>query len=141
MNQLTLGGTVDMPRNSYPETFEAFWDLYPARSGGNPKRAAFKAWNARIREGVDPQQMVKGAADYAAYCEAMEQDGTPYVMQAATFLGPDYRFLEDYTPPPAKKPKTNDEWLALANEKGIQARVGESMTEFKKRVNAEVFGK
>ena len=140
MNQLTLGGTVDMPRNSYPETFHAFWEAYPARCGGNPKRSAFKAWNARIREGFDPQQMIHGAKSYAAYCDAMEQTRTPYVMQAATFLGPDHRFLEDYTPPPAKKPNTNDEWLALANEKGIQARVGESMPEFKKRVNALVFG-
>jgi hypothetical protein len=141
MNQLTLGGSVEMPRNSYPETFETFWDLYPRRSGGNPKRAAFKAWIARTREGFAPEQMVNGVKAYAAYCEAMEQIGTPYVMQATKFVGPDHWFLEDYTPPPAKKPKTNDEWLALANEKGIQARVGESMPEFKKRVNAEVFGK
>ena len=35
-------------------------------------------------------------------CEATNKAGTEYVMQAATFLGPEQYFLEPWTPPASK---------------------------------------
>ena len=46
--------------------------------------------------------MIDGACGYAAYCDATEKTGTQYVMQAATFLGPDTPFLDTWEPPLSK---------------------------------------
>src|SRR5699024_11559609 len=35
----------------YPQEFEDLWALRPRRDGGNPKRQAFNAYKARLREG------------------------------------------------------------------------------------------
>ena len=43
--------------------------------------------------------MVAGAERYASFCDATGKTGTEYVSQAATFLGPDKRFLEDWALP------------------------------------------
>lgn len=37
----------DEPGGSYPAEFELVWQEYPKRAGANPKKSAFKAWNAR----------------------------------------------------------------------------------------------
>lgn len=88
-------------RNTYGYTddFEIAWHRYPKRAGGNPKRPAFKAWNARLKEGIPPQDMIDGTERYANYCEATGKLNTEFVKQAKTFFGPDKHFLEDWTPP------------------------------------------
>ncbi|EPS0008308.1 helix-turn-helix domain-containing protein, partial [Escherichia coli] len=45
-------------RQEYSPEFEQAWQEYPKRAGGNSKSAAFKAWKARIREGVTPETML-----------------------------------------------------------------------------------
>jgi len=74
--------------------FELAMDQYPKRPGNN-RRVAANAWNARVREGVDPQDMLKGVLAYAAYCKANDTD-PGYIKLASTFFGPSRFFEDDY---------------------------------------------
>ncbi|EHD1544236.1 helix-turn-helix domain-containing protein [Escherichia coli] len=87
-------------RQEYSPEFELAWQEYPKRAGGNSKSAAFKAWKARIREGIKPETMLDGVKRYAAWVRATGNTGTQFVKQAATFFGPD-RHFEDYWQQPA----------------------------------------
>lgn len=80
----------------YPQDFEQAFKAYPRRAGNNPKRAAFKAWKARISEGVSPAALGAGVARYAAFCTATEKTGTEYVLRASTFFGPDRPFEQGF---------------------------------------------
>lgn len=71
---------------------------YPARAGDQGWRRAVKAANARIAEGHTPDEFIDGAKRYHAHCAALGKIGTEFVKQAATFLGPDKPFLEDWAP-------------------------------------------
>ena len=82
--------------------FEMFKSVYPKRSGAQPWSRAVKAANARIKEGTPFEAMIAGAELYAKFCEAAGKVGTEFVMQAATFLGPEKHFLEPWAPPPSK---------------------------------------
>lgn len=75
--------------------------VYPKRAGGNPKSAAFKAWKARLKDGVTPEAMLAGVKLYSAYCRATGNTGTQYVKQVATFFGPDRHFEESWQTPSA----------------------------------------
>lgn len=90
-------------KQDYSPEFEAAWQAYPKRSGGNPKPSAWKAWSARIREGVKPADMLAGVQRYAGYITATGKAGTEYVKQAATFFGPDHHFAESWTAPPSQQ--------------------------------------
>lgn len=79
--------------------FEDAWGRYPQRAGGNPRYDAERAWNARVRDGVDPGEMVSGTERYAAWCEATGKLKTEYVMQAKKFFGPSRQFTEAWTSP------------------------------------------
>lgn len=88
--------------------FDVAWKRYPSRAGGNPRRAAERAWAARVAAGVTPADLLAGVERYRAYCEREGQIGTRFVLQAATFFGPDERFAEEWAitagnghPPPA----------------------------------------
>ncbi|EES0567327.1 replication protein [Escherichia coli] len=102
----TIGASADASaparsaRQEYSPEFEQAWQEYPKRAGGNSKSAAFKAWKARIREGIKPETMLDGVKRYAAWVRATGNTGTQFVKQAATFFGPD-RHFEDYWQQPA----------------------------------------
>lgn len=87
-------------RQEYSPEFEQAWQEYPKRAGGNSKSAAFKAWKARLREGIKPETMLDGVKRYAAWVRATGNTGTQFVKQAATFFGPD-RHFEDFWQQPA----------------------------------------
>lgn len=87
-------------RQEYSPEFEQAWQEYPKRAGGNSKSAAFKAWKARLREGIKPETMLDGVRCYAAWVRATGNTGTQFVKQAATFFGPD-RHFEDFWQQPA----------------------------------------
>lgn len=72
----------------YPDWFENLWQHYPPRSGGNDKRKALHAAQARIKSGKDPDYLLQAVLRYAQFVRANGNWGTQYVMQAATFLGP-----------------------------------------------------
>lgn len=82
--------------------FSAAWAALPKRSGSNPRGLAVRAWSARVAEGVKPEDLLAGANRYAAYCIARGMVGTEYVMQAASFFGPEKRGWEQQwqAPPP-----------------------------------------
>lgn len=81
-------------RYQYTEAFEAAWKAYPKRQGDNPKRRAFSAWSARLREGHSAAEIQAGVERYARYCDSRGLTGTELVKHAATFFGPDHAFLE-----------------------------------------------
>lgn len=106
VNESTIGALADASaparsaRQEYSPEFEQAWQEYPKRAGGNSKSAAFKAWKARIREGIKPETMLDGVKRYAAWVRATGNTGTQFVKQAATFFGPD-RHFEDFWQQPA----------------------------------------
>ncbi|HBH5373660.1 TPA: helix-turn-helix domain-containing protein [Escherichia coli] len=86
-------------RSEYSPEFEQAWLAYPKRAGGNSKSAAFKAWKARLNEGVKPETMLAGVKRYAGWVSAMGNSGTQFVKQAVTFFGPDRHFEESWEVP------------------------------------------
>ncbi|HBW9582490.1 helix-turn-helix domain-containing protein [Klebsiella pneumoniae] len=93
--------TARSAKQDYSSEFETAWQAYPKRAGGNSKAAAFKAWNARLKDGVKPEVMLAGVKRYAAYARATGSAGTQYVKQAASFFGPDRHFEESWQAPSA----------------------------------------
>lgn len=86
-------------KENYSNDFEQAWQAYPKRAGGNSKAAAWKAWKARIKDGVTTVAMLDGVNRYAEYVRATGSAGTQYVKQAATFFGPDRHFEEPWQAP------------------------------------------
>ncbi len=70
------------------EQFEVFWRTYPSRGDHpNPKKAALAKFEAALKRGVAAADIIRGAANYAAY---VARDGTDprFVAQAQTWLSP-----------------------------------------------------
>ncbi|VUT17371.1 hypothetical protein SB6413_02243 [Klebsiella pasteurii] len=88
-------------KQDYSPEFETAWQAYPKRAGGNSKPGAFKAWKARLKDGVKPEDMLAGVKRYAAYARATGSVGTQFVKQATTFFGPDRHFEEAWQAPVA----------------------------------------
>ncbi|HEM6739330.1 TPA: DNA-binding protein [Citrobacter amalonaticus] len=84
-------------QKKYPDEFERVWTIYPKRSGGNSKTDAFKAWNARIRDGTTAREIHEGVERYAAFVKAEGSLNTQFVKQAKTFFGPGMHFSEPWT--------------------------------------------
>lgn len=113
--------------NLIPDSFNPIWVHYPKRSGANPKKKAEKALNARLKEGIDIKIIEAGVKRYKAFCEATGKIGTEYIMQAATFFGPDRHFENQWEIPKVER-KADIEKLAAKH-----ARPGESLDQFKQR--------
>ena len=98
-NTNTNTNTKEEPKNisGYPPEFEEFWTEYPSRPGAS-KKDALKAWNARIKSGVEVSVMLNGCFRYSAFCKTTGTE-PQYVKQPATFLGPGEHYLSDWTPP------------------------------------------
>ncbi|MBL1981105.1 hypothetical protein ELI71_32340, partial [Klebsiella pneumoniae] len=79
-------GDKPEPQKIYPNEFEQVWSVYPRRAGGNSKSDAFKAWNARIRDGTTTAEILAGVERYAAFVKAEGILNTQYVKQAKTFF-------------------------------------------------------
>lgn len=121
----------------YPEGFEQTWPKYPKRAGSNSKRRAAAAWCARRKEGEAGGTMVLGVQRYAKYCEATGKLGTEFVLQAATFFGPDKHYLESWDLPEPEKdvtqlPARNDDLIKWALERELpQPSPGQSWAEYR----------
>lgn len=100
------GQTPETPNrgSEYPAGFEAFWQAYP-KSRRKEKRAAFKAWQARLKQGkaqgVTPNKLITAAHNYAAEMEAKGKE-PDYIKLPKTFLGPTKPFEEYIDPPKAQ---------------------------------------
>lgn len=96
----------------YPDEFEEAWSLYPDREGGNPKKAAYRAWRARVRAGAAPDDLKAGVERYSRYCDAKGMTGQQYVQRAATFFGPDEHWAEEWeTSVPQDDPDADRSWV------------------------------
>lgn len=104
-NNIGTSADAAMPscsaKQEYSPEFETAWQAYPKRAGGNPKHSAYKAWNARLREGVTPETMLEGVKRYAAFVTVTGKQGSEFIKQAATFFGPDRHFEEPWQAPSA----------------------------------------
>jgi hypothetical protein len=83
----------------YTDDFEFFWMLYPRKK---EKRAAFKNWQTRLKEGHTADELITAAKHYAQECTAL---GTAekFIKHAKTFLGPSKPFLDYAYPPPQQQ--------------------------------------
>ena len=101
-------GSVGRKRRNkyeYSPEFEAAWAEYPRPQG---KRAAYRAWQARLRDKLDdgrpitPDMLQQAVRHYAEACRR-ERRPERFIMRGSTFFGPDHPFA-DYLEPPAGKP-------------------------------------
>lgn len=129
-------------RNIYTHEFEKAWDSYPQRSGSNPKKRAYSAWNARIKDGAETTDMIEGINRYHKFIKETGKASTEFVMQMATFLGPDEHFKNDWIKPTQKpedfRPRTDSDWVTLGKRIGLNAGRGESMTDYIKRIQIKM---
>jgi uncharacterized protein YdaU (DUF1376 family) len=131
-------------KHEYPMEFESAWQLYPKRLGDNPKQKALKAWVRSLREGSTVEQMTDGIARYAKFCVATGKVGTEAVKHAATFLGSEKAFLEDWALPGSEVRKLNGSFVhtqfLTAEEKRRQgtARAKEEFLASFKTIEGEV---
>ncbi len=71
----------------------------------------FKAWKARLNEGVNPETMLEGVKRYAGWVSAMGNSGTQFVKQAVTFFGPDRHFEESREVPAVSAARREDPYF------------------------------
>ncbi len=91
MSQRRLFPKDGLPRGLRAD-FDAFWKAYPPRRP-NPRVLAEAAFAAAVRNGADPEALVRAADAYHA--EVRKQGiGQEFVVHAATFLR--QRRYEDY---------------------------------------------
>lgn len=85
--------------------FEEIWKVYPRKK---EKAKAYKAYNARLKDGFSEDELETAVKRYARECELL---GTQeqFVKHAATFFGPDTSFDDylktDYREPVVKPDK------------------------------------
>ena len=129
----------------YPAEFEDVWSEYPKRLGSNPKKRALQAWFARgdaatfgdgdteLLCNAEKFRMLMGAVAYCKFCDATGKTGTEFVMQAATFFGPDKHYENDWTvPDQAEKMPDDEHLLAWAIGKGFRGRFpGETYPQYR----------
>jgi hypothetical protein len=99
------------PALGYAADFEALKHAYPRRSGSQRWADAKTLFVENLSAGVSAADMLKGAARYAAYCDAEGITGTSKVQQARTFLGPNQGWRDAWTPTP-RKLTASEQWLA-----------------------------
>ncbi|MCM8091813.1 hypothetical protein AB6H05_15565 [Enterobacter hormaechei] len=133
---LGASAEADTPKvkssTDYSPAFEEAWQAYPKRSGGNNKLSAFKAWNARIKQGVKPETMLEGVKRYAAFMAFEGKIGTSFVKQAATFFGPDKHFDEPWlvetqeNKVPTRQDQSRYEWYAKSDDGSAEVFINQS---------------
>ena len=115
----------------YPDEFEQLWKIYPKRAGNNPKRKAFNAYKARLREGVRYEALQAGILRYYNFCRQTDRIGSEYVQQVATFFGLNEAWDEAWEPPKKEIKETIEEKGKRLN---ILPRPGDSMDEYNRRI-------
>ena len=78
------------------QAFARLKDLYPKRDGSQRWADGLKHYRARLREGYTHQQIEDGIVRYARFCHSRGLIGTERVQQAATFLGTNKGFTEEW---------------------------------------------
>lgn len=95
INQSTTNNiSSDKGSVGYTDDFEQAWSLYPKRPGAS-KKDSFKAWTARLNQGVTADQLIEGVKRYARYCVITRVE-SKYIKQPTTFFGPGEHYLADW---------------------------------------------
>ncbi len=81
-------------RGIYSPEFEEAWSVYPRDE--DSKAAAFKAWTARIREGVAAREMIEGTERYNLWTQHHRTEQR-FIKRAVTFYGPDEHWNLPYS--------------------------------------------
>ena len=76
--------------SNYTTDFERFWKVYPRKAD---KGMAYKKYNARLKDGFSPEEMLTAAAAYAAQCKRQRTE-IQYIKLGKTFLGESTPFLD-----------------------------------------------
>jgi hypothetical protein len=114
---------------TYSPGFEAWWKLYPRKV---QKETAWKSWKKIC---TDNGKEVMLIADMKLRAEAWKDTELKFIPHGSTFLNrkgwkdP----IEQAIPQTKQEPKTEQEWLTLAHEKGINT-VGLTLHQLKDRV-------
>ena len=97
------------PPNTYPDTFEEFWLIYPRKLD---KKKAYHAWTKRLREktnegdqSVTVDMLIQCASHYAQTCQINHTD-EKFIKHPSSFLGPTHPF-EDYLLAPRAAPTSS----------------------------------
>jgi len=140
--------------SDYPDWFEDIWSVYPRRVGSNPKSKALtavkkrqdeyeknKEWMGAHGDMVISEPFKSGSERYAAFCDATIEDKR-FVMQAATFFGPDKHHENDWSYSSSLTlPKDNADLEEFAKGLGMDKHrpfVGEGWATYRKRIQAEI---
>ena len=73
-------------RYDYPVDYEEIYAVYPDNRG--TKKAGWRKWAARRRDGVPQEKLMKAAENYASECKR-EGRSKKYIKHIQTFFGPD----------------------------------------------------
>lgn len=87
---------VPKQKDAYPAEFNWLWDNKPDREGGNPKKQAYSACKARLKEGSTWREMAEGLNRYKSYCHSRGLVNTAMVQQMSTFFGTKEGFKESW---------------------------------------------
>jgi len=124
----------------YESNFQNIWITYPKRAGSNPKLVAYAAYKKCLISDP-PTVMFAGVVRYRQFCESTGKINTEYVMQAATFFGPEKHYLNDWEiPADNQMPQDNTKLVAWAIERfGDRANPtsgppGETMAQYRARL-------
>ena len=90
------GHPIVDPPDEATRLIERLKQIYPKRDGTQRWPQAVKAARQRLKEGTTTQQIEDGVVRYARYCHTRGLTGTERVQQAATFLGTNRGFAEDW---------------------------------------------
>lgn len=77
----------------YSPGYEEFWAVYPRKAD---KGMAYKKYQARVKDGFSPEQLLEAAKAYARECTVRKIE-QQYIKHAKTFLG-DATPFADYIP-------------------------------------------
>jgi hypothetical protein len=78
--------TPAKPQARASDEFQRFKKAFPRRDGANPWHTAEKKFNALVKTGVDPEVMIRAAAELAREEGARGNIGTKFIPQAITWL-------------------------------------------------------
>ena len=115
----------DVGESEWTMHFDEFWDEYPKRAGGNPKKPALAKYLTARKRGATAADILTGTRRYAA--SLGPKAGTQFVAQAATWLNQE-RWKDEYQPYSASddrryKPGTSpDDYAAVDRALADHAR-------------------
>ena len=121
--------------------FQTFWELYPRKVA---KKAAEKAWNKLSKQ--DQEEALKALPNHIKYWQLKDTD-KEFIPHCASWINAArYEDEIDLAPTVAKKPMipwySNDELtLAKGRELEINPNPGETMGQYRSRIQASLSGK